>query len=49
MRGQAGFWDFDERYLLLSGSAPLKKLNAVVAREVFRKPLGRSPRDGLRR
>ncbi|MER9483424.1 hypothetical protein NKI74_29440 [Mesorhizobium sp. M0494] len=43
MRGQAGFWDIDERYLRLGGAGdPLEKLNAVVAWEVFRKPLGKA-------
>jgi IS5 family transposase len=40
MRGQAGFWDVDERYARLSEAGdPLEKLNAVVPWEVFRKPL----------
>ena len=40
MQGQAGFWDVDERYALLSKAGdPLEKLNGVVAFEVFRKPL----------
>ena len=40
MRGQAGFWDVDERYALLSEAGdPLVKLNEVVPWEVFRKPL----------
>ena len=40
MRGQAGFWDIDERYARLSEAGdPLEKLNAVVPWEVFRKPL----------
>ena len=31
MRGQAGFWDIDERYVRLSEAGdPLEKLNAVV-------------------
>ena len=31
MRGQAGFWDLDERYVRLSEAGdPLEKLNAVV-------------------
>ncbi|MET3524119.1 IS5 family transposase [Mesorhizobium abyssinicae] len=43
MRGQAGFWDIDERYLRLSEAGdPLGKLNAVVPWEVFRKPLGKA-------
>ena len=33
MRGQAGFWDIDERYVRLSEAGdPLEKLNAVVPR-----------------
>jgi len=40
MRGQAGFWDIDERYARLSEAGdPLEKLNSVVPWEVFRKPL----------
>ena len=40
MRGQAGFWDIDERYVRLSAAGdPLEKLNSVVPWEVFRKPL----------
>lgn len=40
MRGQAGFWDIDERYVRLSDAGdPLEKLNAVVPWDVFRKPL----------
>ncbi|QND69598.1 IS5 family transposase (plasmid) [Mesorhizobium loti] len=43
MRGQAGFWDIDERYVRLSEAGdPLEKLNAVVPWEVFRKPLGKA-------
>ena len=43
MRGQAGFWDIDERYLRLSEAGdPLEKLNAVVPWEVFRKPLAKA-------
>lgn len=42
MRGQAGLWDIDERYLRLSEAGdPLEKLNAVVPWEVFRKLLPR--------
>ncbi|MFD1981849.1 IS5 family transposase [Mesorhizobium newzealandense] len=42
MRGQAGFWDIDERYARLSEAGdPLEKLNAVVPWEVFRKPLAK--------
>lgn len=40
MRGQAGFWDIDERYGRLSEAGdPLEKLSALVPWEVFRKPL----------
>ncbi len=43
MRGQAGFWDIDERYARLSEAGdPLEKLNAVVAWDVFRKPLAKA-------
>ena len=43
MRGQAGFWDVDERYVRLSESGdPLEKLNAVVPWEVFHKPLAKA-------
>lgn len=43
MRGQAGFWDIDERYVRLSEAGdPLEKLNAVVPWEVFRKPLAKA-------
>jgi IS5 family transposase len=43
MRGQPGFWDIDERYVRLSEAGdPLEKLDAVVAWEVFRKPLGKA-------
>ncbi|MCC5982485.1 MAG: hypothetical protein JJU26_12290 [Oceanicaulis sp.] len=43
MRGQAGFWDIDERYVRLSEAGdPLEKLNTVVPWEVFRKPLTRA-------
>jgi transposase, IS5 family len=42
MRGQAGFWDVDDRYALLSEAGdPLLKLNEVVAWGVFRKPLAK--------
>lgn len=42
MRGQAGFWDVDERYARLSEAGdPLEKLNAVVPWEMFRKPLAK--------
>ena len=43
MVGQAGFWDIDARYVRLSAAGdPLEKLNAVVAWEVFRKPLAKA-------
>jgi IS5 family transposase len=43
MRGQAGFWDVDDRYVRLSEAGdPLEKLNAVVPWEVFRKPLSKA-------
>lgn len=43
MRGQAGFWDIDERYARLSASGdPLEKLNMVVPWEIFRKPLDKA-------
>ena len=43
MRGQAGFWDIDERYGRLSEAGdPLVKLNAVVPWDVFRKPLAKA-------
>jgi transposase, IS5 family len=43
MRGQAGFWDVDERYARLSEAGdPLERLNAVVPWEVFRKPLAKA-------
>jgi IS5 family transposase len=43
MRGQAGFWDVDERYVRLSEAGdPLEKLNAVVPWDVFRKPLAKA-------
>ena len=42
MRGQAGFWDVDERYARLTEAGdPLEKLNALVPWEVFRKPLAK--------
>lgn len=41
MRGQAGFWDIDERYVRLSEACdPLEKLNAVVPWEVFPETAG---------
>lgn len=43
MRGQAGFWDIDERYARLSEAGdPLEKLSLVVPWEVFRKPLAKA-------
>ena len=43
MRGQAGFWDIDERYARLSEARdPLEKLNSEVSWEVFRKPLAKA-------
>jgi len=43
MRGQAGFWDIDERCARLSEAGdPLEKLDALVPWEVFRKPLARA-------
>lgn len=43
MIGQAGFWDIDERYALLSEAGdPLEKLNSVVPWDVFRKPLAKA-------
>ena len=43
MGGQAGFWDIDERYALLSEAGdPLEKLNSVVPWAVFRKPLAKA-------
>jgi len=43
VRGQAGFWDIDERYVRLSEAGdPLEKLNAVVPWDVFRKPLAKA-------
>src|SRR5690606_12403060 len=43
MRGQAGFWDIDERHARLSEAGdPLEKLNSVVPWEVFRKPLAKA-------
>ena len=43
MRGQAGFWDIDDRYVRLSEAGdPLEKLNAVVPWEVFREPLAKA-------
>jgi IS5 family transposase len=43
MRGQAGFWDIDERYVRLTEAGdPLEKLNALVPWEVFRRPLAKA-------
>lgn len=43
MRGQAGFWDLDERYQRLSASGdPLEKLNAIMDWDVFDKPLAKA-------
>lgn len=43
MRGQAGFWDIDERYAQLSKAGdPLEKLDEVVPWDVFRKPLAKA-------
>lgn len=43
MRGQAGFWDIDERYVRLSEAGdPLEKLNLVVSWGVFLKPLAKA-------
>ena len=43
MRGQAGFWDIDERFARLSEAGdPLERLNAVVPWDVFRKPLAKA-------
>jgi transposase len=43
MRGQAGFWDIDERYVRLSEAGdPLEKLNGLVPWDVFRKPLAKA-------
>jgi IS5 family transposase len=51
MRGQAGFWDIDERYVRLSEAGdPLEKLTAVLPWEVFQKPLSKALKrsDGAR-
>ena len=51
MRGHAGFWDIDERYVRLSEAGdPLEKLDAVVPWEMFRKPLAKALKrsDGAR-
>lgn len=43
MRGQAGFWDVDERYGRLSEAGdPLEKLNTVVLWGMFGKPLAKA-------
>ena len=37
MRGQAGFWDIEERYARLSDAGdPLEKPNTVLVRQEFR-------------
>jgi hypothetical protein len=51
MRGQAGFWDIDERCERLSEAGDqLEKLNAVVLWEVSRKPFAKGLKrsDGAR-
>ena len=51
MSTQAGFWDIDERYALLSEAGdPLEKLDGLVPWDVFRKPLAKALRrsDGAR-
>ncbi|WP_306258413.1 IS5 family transposase [Pararhizobium sp. IMCC21322] len=43
MSGQAGFWDVDDRYELLSRSGdPLESLERIVPWDVFRKPLAKA-------
>jgi len=43
MRGQAGFWDIDDRYARLSKAGdPLEKLDALVPWELFRGALARA-------
>ncbi len=43
MRGQAGFWDVDERCARLSEAGDLlEELDAVVPWEMFRKPLSKA-------
>ena len=43
VRGQAGFWDIDERYALLREAGDLlEKLNSVIPWDVFRKPLAKA-------
>ncbi len=43
MGDQAGFWDIDDRYALLSKAGdPLEKLESVIPWEVFRKPLAKA-------
>jgi transposase, IS5 family len=43
MCGQAGFWDLDERYQRPSASGdPLEKLNAIIAWDVFDRPLAKA-------
>lgn len=40
MRGQAGFWDLDERYQRLSAVGdPLERLYMIIPWSVFEKPL----------
>ena len=51
MRGQAGFWNVDERYAQLSEAGdPLEKLNSFVPWDLFRKPLSKALKrsDGLK-
>jgi IS5 family transposase len=43
MRGQPGFWDLDDRYVRLSAVGdPLEKLNSIIPRPVFEKPLAKA-------
>ncbi|MFK4064143.1 IS5 family transposase [Brucella anthropi] len=43
MRGQAGFWDLDERYERLSAVGdPLETLNSIIPWPVFEKPLSKA-------
>jgi len=43
MRGQPGFFDLDERYKRLSAVGdPLEKLNGIIPRPVFEKPLAKA-------
>lgn len=51
MSGQAGFWDVDDRYELLSRSKdPLERLELIVPCDVFRKPLAKAQKrsDGAK-